>query len=101
MSVIGKILSATIAEMTNHSDYLLQKAIAAGGLISLPLSLIANVWSGFTSTTEASAETTAIAINQGLTLPECAAIVSMVLGICGVIQIAVNVYFKFKNDGKS
>lgn len=99
MIAVGKILSAIIGEMTNQSDYLLQKAIATGGLISLPLSLAANLWSGFTSTAESSAE--AAVASPSLTLPECAAIISMVLGICGVIQIVVNVYYKIKNGGKS
>ncbi|UNY40568.1 hypothetical protein KLER11_gp32 [Pararheinheimera phage vB_PsoM_KLER1-1] len=97
MSLIGKILSATIAEMTNHSDYLLQKAIAAGSLISLPLSLLASLWSGFTAGDSASVSVEASA----MTLPECAAIISMVLGFCGIVQIIVNVYYKIKNGGKS
>lgn len=95
------MLQVMLDTISNHSDYLLQKWLAAGSLISFPAGLILGLSNDtihkITSTTEAAAQ----AASEALGLPDYAAIVSMVLGICGVIQIAVNIYYKIKNGGKS
>ena len=101
MSVIGKTLSAIIAEMTNHSDYLLQKAIAAGSLFSIPFGVILGLSNDTLQKFTQSAEASAPLTPDALGLPDYAAIVSITLGVCGVIQIIVNIYYKIKNGGKS
>lgn len=100
MSLIGKVLHALMGEITNHSDYLIQKLIAAGSLFSLPSGLILWLSSDAVQNTKQKAAESAPSVAESLTIPEYAGIVSITLGVCGIIQIAVNLYYKIKHGGK-
>lgn len=101
MSMIGKTLSAALDQISNHSDLLLQKWVAAGSLISLPTGLMLGVSNNTIQKIASSAEESASKIPvEAWGLPDYAAIVSITLGLCGILQIFVNVYYKIKNGGK-
>lgn len=101
MSLIGKILSTLMGEITNHSDYLLQKLIAAGSLFSLPFGLVLGLSNDTIQKIQQTTTASAPLPPDALGFPDYAAIVSITLGVCGIIQICVNIYYKIKNGGKS